>query len=111
MSSGLFALSKIEAIEKEDSNLAESGTSETTANGQPGCSIAPDANMGGTIDPCAKFRAMEHLAPGEVTMAFVGDRNDDGAGANNMLEISARDVRKRVALAALELIDKRNGVR
>ena len=109
LSSGLFERSKIEAIEKEDSNLAESGTSETTANGQPGCSIAPDANMGGTIDPCAVFRAMEHLAPGEVTMAFVGVRNDDGLGANNMLEISARDVRKRVALATLGLIDKRRG--
>ena len=109
LSSGAFELSKIEAIEKEDFDLAEGGTSETTANGQAGCGIAPDANMGGAADPCAKFRAMEHLAPGEVTMAFVGDRNDDGAGANNMLEISARDVRKRVALAALELIDKRRG--
>ena len=32
-----------------------------------------------------------------------------GLGANNMLEISARDVRKRVALATLGLIDKRRG--
>ena len=109
MSSGSFELSKIEAIEKEDFNLTEGGTSETTANGQPGCGIAPDANMGGTIDPCAKFRAMEHLVPGEVTITFVGVRNDDGLGPNNMLKISARDVRKRVALATLGLIDKRNG--
>ena len=109
LSSGLFELSKIEAIEKEDSNLAKSGTSETTANGQAGCGVAPDANTGGTIDPCAVFRALRDLAPDEVTIAFVGDRNDDGLGANNMLEISARDARKRVALAVLGLIDKRTG--
>ena len=109
LSSGLFERSKIEAIEKEDSNLAESGTSETTANGQAGGGVAPDANIGGTIDPCAVFRALRDLAPNEVTITFVGVRNDDGLGPNNMLEISARDVRKRVALATLGLIDKRNG--
>ena len=107
MSSGLFERSKIEAIEKEDFDFAKGGNSETTANGQAGCGIAPDANLREITEPCAVFRAMGDLAPDEVTIAFVGDRNDDGAGANNMLEISARDTRKRVALAALELIDKR----
>ena len=109
MSSGLFALSEIEAIEKEDFDFAKGGNSETTANGQAGCGIAPDANLRDITEPCAVFRAMGDLAPDEVTIAFVGDRNDDGAGANNMLEISARDTRKRVALATLELIDKRRG--
>ncbi len=109
ISSGLFELSKIEAIEKEDFNLAESGTSETTANGQAGCGIAPDANLGGATDPCAEFRAMEHLEPSDVTIAFVGDRNDDGLGANNMLEISARGIKKRVSLAELDLINRRTG--
>ena len=53
---------------------------------------------------------MESLAADEVTIAFVGDRNEDGLGPNNMLEISARDVkRKRVPLATLDLIDKRTG--
>ena len=109
MSDGSFELSKIEAIEKEDFDFAKGGNSETTANGQAGRDNTPDANLGGATDPCAVFRAMESLAASEVAIAFVGDRNEDGLGPNNMLEISARGVRKRVTLAALELIDKRNG--
>ncbi len=109
MSDGLFELSKIEAIEKEDLDFTESDTSETTVDDQTGSDLAPDANLRETTDPCAVFREMEHLAADEVTIAFVGDRNEDGLGANNMLEISARDTRKRVPLATLELIDKRRG--
>ena len=110
MSSGLFELSKIEAIEKEDLDFTESDTSETTVDDQTGSDLAPDANLRETTDPCAVFREMENLAADEVTIAFVGDRNEDGLGANNMLEISARDVkRKRVPLATLDLIDKRTG--
>ena len=109
MSSGLFELSKIEAIEKEDLDFTESDTSETTVDDQTGSDLAPDANLRETTDPCAVFRAMRDLAPDEVTITFVGDRNEDGLGPNNMLEISARDVRKRVVLATLGLIDKRNG--
>ena len=108
MSSGLFELSKIEAIEKEDLDFTESDTSETTVDDQTGSDLAPDANLRETTDPCAVFREMENLAADEVTIAFVGDRNEDGLAPNYMLEISARDLRKRVALATLELIDKRN---
>ena len=80
MSDGLFELSKIEAIEKEDLDFTESDTSETTVDDQTGSDLAPDANLRETTDPCAVFREMEHLAADEVTIAFVGDRNDDGAG-------------------------------
>lgn len=61
-------------------------------------------------NPCAAFLAMENLVGSEVSIVFVGDRSDSGLGANNMLEISARSTTKRVALAALDLVDKRKGV-
>ena len=111
MSSGLFELSKIEAIEKEDFDLAGGWTSETAtaANEQAECDNAPHANLRETTDLCAIFRTLENLTPDEVTIAFVGDRNDGGLGANNMFEISARDVKKRIPLVALDLIDKRRG--
>nr|SPS05761.1 protein of unknown function [Candidatus Nitrotoga fabula] len=55
---------------------------------------------------CAVFRAMEKLTADDVTITFVGDKNVSGMG-NNMLEISARGVTKRVALAEIGLVDRR----
>jgi hypothetical protein len=52
---------------------------------------------------------MENLSASELTMAFVGDRAESGLGANNMLEISARGETRRIALAALNLVDRRRG--
>lgn len=56
---------------------------------------------------CKVFRAMEKLTADEVSMTFVGDKNESGMG-NNMLEISARGVTRRVPLAELDLVDRRN---
>ncbi|CAE6727749.1 hypothetical protein [Candidatus Nitrotoga fabula] len=78
-----------------------------------GTFIAPQ-DLTGTNDPklagnrCAVFRTMEKLTADEVSMTFVGDKNQSGMG-NNMLEISARGVTRRVALAELELVDRRKG--
>ncbi len=55
------------------------------------------------------FRTMKNLVAEEVTIAFVGDRSEAGIGANNMLEIKARGNSNRVALAAIDLVDRRRG--
>jgi len=60
-------------------------------------------------DPCAEFRDMKNLTADELSFIFVGDKSESGMGANNMLEISARQVKKRIALAALDLVDRRQG--
>lgn len=75
------------------------------------------ADKGGAIgadkdaaeDTCAPFRAMAGFTADEVSIVFVGDRAVSGVGANNMLEISAGGKTCRVALAALDLIDRRRG--
>lgn len=59
--------------------------------------------------PCAEFRAMKKLTADELSISFVGDKDESGMGANNMLEISAQGVSRRVPLAALDLVDRRNG--
>ena len=56
-------------------------------------------------DPCSAFRSMKNLTADEISITFVGDKNEYGIGANNLLEISARDTTKSVALAAIGLID------
>ena len=60
-------------------------------------------------NPCDVFLAMENLDASELAIAFVGDKSETGLGANNMLEICARKETRRVALAALELVDRRGG--
>jgi len=62
-----------------------------------------------SADPCADFRVMRDLSADELTLTFVGDRSDAGLGANNMLEISARTTTRRVALASVDLADRRRG--
>lgn len=62
-----------------------------------------------TENPCDVFLAMESLDASELTIAFVGDKSETGLGANNMLEIVARKEIRRVALAVLELVDRRGG--
>jgi hypothetical protein len=56
-------------------------------------------------DPCSAFRSMKNLTADEISITFVGDKNEYGIAANNLLEISARDTTKSVALAAIGLID------
>lgn len=60
-------------------------------------------------NPCDVFLGMENLDASELAIAFVGDKSETGLGANNMLEICARKETRRVALAALELVDRRGG--
>jgi hypothetical protein len=55
------------------------------------------------------FRVMKNLIAEEVTIAFVGERFEAGFGANNMLQITARGTSIRVALAAIDLVDRRRG--
>ncbi|MBL8645466.1 MAG: hypothetical protein JNK21_16150 [Rhodospirillaceae bacterium] len=40
---------------------------------------------------------------------FVGDTSESGLAGNNMLELSARGVTRRVALAEFDLVDRRGG--
>jgi hypothetical protein len=64
---------------------------------------------GDTSESLDVFRSMVKLTADEVSIAFVGDKTESGMGANNMLEISARGKTSRVALAALDLVDRRRG--
>jgi len=57
------------------------------------------------INQCSIFKTMEKLTVDELTISFVGDKNESVMGANNMLEISARGQTRRVALATIDLID------
>lgn len=66
-------------------------------------------DQGASRRQCEVFRAMPKLTADEVSIAFVGDKTESGIGANNMLEISARRKTKRVALAEIELVDRRSG--
>jgi len=67
------------------------------------------ANQPSTVGPCAAFLAMENLVANELNIAFVGDQSESGLGANNMLEITARKESRRIALAELDLVDRRRG--
>lgn len=68
---------------------------------------APADNAGAA--ECKVFRDMQKLTADEVSIAFVGDKTESGVAANNMLEISARAETRRVALAALGLVNRRSG--
>lgn len=72
----------------------------TSADGPPANAVE---------NPCDVFLAMENLDASELAIAFVGDKSETGLGANNMLEICARKETRRIALAALELVDRRGG--
>jgi len=63
----------------------------------------------GKTETCAVFRAMTDLTADEVTIVLVGDKEESGMGANNMLEITARQETRRVPLAELDLVDRRQG--
>lgn|GEM_PF-4382995 len=67
------------------------------------------SGLGTSAIQCEVFIAMKNLTPYEVSLTFVGDKAESGLGANNMLEISARGETRRVALATLDLVDRRRG--
>lgn len=106
LETGLFALSHIEEIEAEDFGDPKV---------KPIVAERAEVNLDGPIDqgfprnPCAVFSSMEKLTIDEVSIAFVGDKSEFGIGANNILEITARGELRRVALAALDLVDRRRG--
>ena len=64
--------------------------------------VAPNGHL-------AVFLTMENLTGEELSITFVGDNSETGLSANNMLEISARDVTKRIPMAALDLVNKHTG--
>ncbi|MDO8261791.1 MAG: hypothetical protein Q7T21_01045 [Gallionella sp.] len=55
------------------------------------------------------FQEMTDLNASELALAFVGDKPESGLGANNMLQVSARGQKRRIPLAALDLVNKRKG--
>lgn len=57
------------------------------------------------------FVSMSKLTAAELSIAFVGDKPEpkSDVGANNFLEISARGVTRRVALATLALVNRQRG--
>ncbi len=57
----------------------------------------------------AAFLAMKSLDAGELSITFVGDKNDLAMG-NNAVDVTARGVTKRIPLASLDLVDKRTTI-
>lgn len=91
---------KLSSIEAEDL--------DSTVRSEEGPSGANQISA--IIAPSGIFLSMKKLVASELTISFVGDHSESGLGANNMLEISARKKTRRVALAALELVDRRKGI-
>ena len=63
------------------------------------------AHTSASENQCAVFLAMKNLTADEVSITFVGDKAESGIGVNNLLEITARGNTRRVAFAAIDLID------
>ena len=60
-------------------------------------------------DACAVFRSLDNLHPSEIAISIVGDISEGGLTGNGILEISARGVTRRLALAEFGLVDRRSG--
>ena len=102
---GIFRLADVEEIEAEDfGGLVDLGSTEKSAETAAGPNIEPAPSKEQT-----EFLTLAGLAPEEIRMAFVGDTVESGLAGNNMLEVSAREVTKRIPLAALDLTDRRSG--
>lgn len=74
--------------------------------GSVSCRPAAAKEVNATIWP--NPQSMTDLRSHEVSIAFIGDKAEGLAG-NNMLEIRARGVVRRVSLAELYLVDRRRG--
>ena len=109
LASGLFALSQVKKIEVEDFGEDE----RTTVKCRAISPLAIEQVKQLEVDTSGRvfdvFRAMANLNAGELTFSFVGEKSESGLGANNMVEISARQETRRVALAAFDLVDRRRG--
>lgn len=108
--SGLFNLAEVEAIEADDFGLPAGEQANITDNQQTARSRKEPLDQAAIGKECEIFRAMENLSASEVSIAFVGDKSESGLAANNMLEVSARNVTRRVPLVALDLVDRRCGI-
>ena len=93
----------IRLVDKPTSNNSEGSHTITDGGGTIGVGQGIPENQ------CEIFRAMKSLTADEVSVTFVGDKTESGIGANSMLEISARRKTRRVALAVLDLVDRRQG--
>lgn len=77
-------------------------------DGHRSVSSQTTAAMGVNATIWPKPESMTDLRSHEVSIAFIGDKSEGLAG-NNMLEIRARGVVRRVSLAELDLVDRRRG--
>jgi hypothetical protein len=71
--------------------------------------VAPAVELSNGDGSASVFLEMADLTASELTLAFVGEKPESGLGANNMLEVTARGQKRRIALASLDLVDKRKG--
>jgi hypothetical protein len=111
LSSGLFAMSQIEQIETDDALdpvqiLPDSDFGPGAARPVNNPTAARSAPV---EDAYAAFRRLESLHPSEISIAIVGATSESGLSGNNMLEISARGITRRMALAEFDLVDRRTG--
>ncbi|MCC6972319.1 MAG: hypothetical protein IT434_19055 [Phycisphaerales bacterium] len=106
---GLFALGDIERIEAEDgldfTNEQLAAKQDVVINEKSGSDLQPVPGN----DACAVFRNLANLHPSEIAITIVGDTHETGLTGNNLLEISARGVTKRISLAEFGLLDRRTG--
>lgn len=111
LSAGLFAMNHIEQIEGEDAL----DTAPVSPNSAAELEIVlPVSNSADSPpvpvgDACAAFRLMQELHASEIAISIVGDTSESGLSGNNMLEITARGVKRRMSLAEFGLVDRRGG--
>lgn len=106
---GLFAVRDIERIEAEDGiDIAREQPGGEQERLQP-VDADSDAESPHGEDTCAVFRSLENLCPNEIAIAIVGDTSEAGLAGNNLLEISARGISKRISLGEFGLLDRRTG--
>lgn len=109
LEAGLFALSDIERVEAEDGLDIASEQPDAKQGETEAVTTESDLLPTQGDDPCAAFRSLENLHPSEIAITIVGDTCETGLTGNNLLEISAREITKRVSLGELGLLDRRNG--
>ena len=91
-------------------NLKNNETlSSNEASIQTSSSVSNSKNLLNEDDEILRFfRSMNSLNYEELCLTFVGEKNDCGMG-NNIIEISARGVTKRVTLSGLGLVNMNKG--
>ena len=109
LGAGLFALRDIDRIEAEDG--LDIANEQPVAKQEEADTVRAESDLQPAPgdDPCAIFRNMEKLHPSEIAITIVGDTYESGLTGNNMLEISAREVTRRIAVAEFGLVDRRTG--